>query len=79
MKQVFVHVVSFYQKIISPFLKQLLGVQSTCRFSPTCSEYAKITVQRYGIVKGGYLSVVRILKCQPFYSPKFKEKTFNTK
>ncbi|MDO4721575.1 MAG: membrane protein insertion efficiency factor YidD [Peptostreptococcaceae bacterium] len=40
----------------------------TCRFYPTCSQYAIEALQKYGALKGGYLSVKRILKCHPFHS-----------
>ncbi len=51
-----------YQKFISP----LKGAPS-CRFYPTCSAYALLAVQRHGAVKGTFLAVKRILKCQPFH------------
>lgn len=50
-----------YQIIISP----LFG--PTCRFYPTCSEYARQAISRYGFVKGVYLSIRRILRCHPFH------------
>lgn len=50
----------FYRKIISPMLP------ATCRFYPTCSQYAYEAVQRYGVLKGGKMAVKRILKCHPF-------------
>lgn len=43
----------------------------TCRFTPTCSEYALEALQRYGAIKGSYLSVRRILKCHPFHKGGF--------
>jgi len=49
-----------YQKIISPALPA-----NTCRFYPTCSHYAYQAVYRYGIWKGGYLAVHRLLRCNP--------------
>ncbi|MDD3393535.1 MAG: membrane protein insertion efficiency factor YidD [Anaerotignum sp.] len=53
--------IRFYQVGISP----LIGPH--CRFTPTCSQYAYIAINRYGIVKGTYLAVRRILKCHPFH------------
>jgi len=50
----------FYKDFISPLLPP------ACRFYPTCSEYAAIAVERYGIFKGGYLAVRRILRCHPW-------------
>ncbi|MDO8461205.1 MAG: membrane protein insertion efficiency factor YidD [bacterium] len=58
--------IMFYQKIISYILKNLLGVGSFCRFSPSCSEYTKKALVRYGIIKGGYRSMLRFFSCQPF-------------
>ncbi|NLD88129.1 MAG: membrane protein insertion efficiency factor YidD [Clostridiales bacterium] len=39
----------------------------TCRFIPTCSEYALEAVEKYGFLKGGLLALKRILKCHPFH------------
>ena len=49
-----------YQTIISP----LLG--PSCRFTPTCSQYAVEAIQKYGPFKGSWLSFKRILKCHPW-------------
>ncbi len=48
-----------YQRFISP----MLG--SNCRFYPTCSCYANIAIERFGLVKGGWLASKRLLKCHP--------------
>jgi hypothetical protein len=40
--------------------------QSTCRFYPTCSHYGFQAIHKYGLLRGGWLAFVRILKCQPF-------------
>ncbi len=66
MKYIFVFLILFYQKIIAFSLKSLFGSQNVCRFSPTCSVYAKAMILEYGIIKGGYLSLLRLLSCQPF-------------
>ncbi len=50
--------INLYQKI--PF-----SSHSYCRFQPTCSEYAKEAIQEYGSIKGSYLAVKRILRCNP--------------
>jgi uncharacterized protein len=68
MKKFIILSITIYQKIISNIIKQMLGIRSSCRFSPTCSEYAKANISQKGVIKGGVLSVVRILKCQPFYN-----------
>lgn len=52
--------IRFYRLIISPVLP------NACRFYPTCSYYAIEALERHGLVKGGFLSVKRILRCNPF-------------
>jgi len=52
-------VIKGYQRFISP----LLG--SNCRFTPTCSTYATEAINRFGVIKGGWLASKRILKCHP--------------
>ncbi|GAB6137143.1 membrane protein insertion efficiency factor YidD [Halanaerobaculum tunisiense] len=54
--------IKFYQKFISP-----LKGKSTCRFRPTCSTYARKALQKYGLLKGGWLALKRIFKCHPFH------------
>tara|TARA_B100000965_G_scaffold269239_1_gene227717 strand:+ start:461 stop:691 length:231 start_codon:yes stop_codon:yes gene_type:complete len=56
----FIVIIKFYQKLISP----LLG--SNCRFQPTCSEYCMNSLKTWGLLKGIYLSVKRIMKCHPW-------------
>ncbi|HVP54905.1 MAG TPA: membrane protein insertion efficiency factor YidD [Candidatus Eisenbacteria bacterium] len=48
-----------YKRWISPMLPH------ACRFVPTCSEYAQEAVERYGVVRGGWLAVWRLLRCHP--------------
>lgn len=66
MKQIALFFLDFYQKIISPLLHQALGVRHACRYSPTCSEYAKIHITQEGILVGGIKSLTRLMYCQPF-------------
>lgn len=54
--------ITLYRWVISPVLGPM------CRFSPSCSSYALAALQRYGIVKGIRLSVVRLAKCHPWHS-----------
>ncbi|ACZ10968.1 Putative membrane protein insertion efficiency factor [Sebaldella termitidis] len=61
MRKIFIFLIKFYQKAISPFLGR------RCRFYPTCSEYTKQAVEKYGALKGLYLGLIRILKCHPFH------------
>ncbi|MGI6450807.1 MAG: membrane protein insertion efficiency factor YidD [Desulfitobacteriia bacterium] len=53
--------ICFYQKYISPLKPR------TCRFYPTCSEYALQAIKKYGILKGTGKAIIRILKCNPFH------------
>jgi len=53
-----------YKIFISPFIKTVFG--GGCRFTPTCSEYSVMAIRRFGIIKGAYLSFLRILRCNPF-------------
>ncbi|HLR23528.1 MAG TPA: membrane protein insertion efficiency factor YidD [Pseudogracilibacillus sp.] len=62
MKRLLLLFIRFYQKGISPF------TPPTCRFYPTCSQYSLEAIERFGIFKGLYLSIVRISKCHPFHS-----------
>nr|WP_263325344.1 membrane protein insertion efficiency factor YidD [Neobacillus sp. Marseille-Q6967] len=61
LKKVFLTMIRFYQTVISPLKPP------TCRFYPTCSHYGLEAVQRFGSIKGGYLTIKRILKCHPFH------------
>ncbi|MFQ5529030.1 MAG: membrane protein insertion efficiency factor YidD [Gemmatimonadota bacterium] len=49
-----------YQGVVSPWLPP------ACRYEPSCSEYARIAVERYGTVQGGWLAIRRISRCHPF-------------
>lgn len=61
MKKILVLLVKFYQKNIS-------GLKSapSCRFIPTCSQYAVEAIEKYGAAKGSWLALRRILRCHPF-------------
>ena len=52
--------INFYKYIISPFLG------NNCRFLPTCSEYTKESIIKYGVIKGFWLGLKRIVKCHPW-------------
>ncbi|CAN5663612.1 membrane protein insertion efficiency factor YidD [soil metagenome] len=60
MKYAVLGLLELYKMLISPFLPP------ACRFEPTCSEYAKQAVEKYGAMKGSWLGLKRILRCQPF-------------
>ncbi len=57
----FILLIKFYQVCISP-----LKGGPTCRFTPTCSQYALEAIRKYGPFKGGWLALRRILRCHPW-------------
>ncbi|MDQ2976670.1 MAG: membrane protein insertion efficiency factor YidD [Acidobacteriota bacterium] len=60
MKSLLIAFLRFYKLVISPFLPP------SCRFSPTCSEYASEAISRYGAFRGTGLALRRLLRCHPF-------------
>lgn len=62
--------ITLYQKTFSPLLHYFTslfsGSYSSCRFIPTCSQYSRTAIQKYGIIRGGTLSLKRLLRCHPF-------------
>ena len=73
MKKIFILLIRLYQKFISP---------AKCRYYPTCSQYTLEAIQEYGVIKGTYLGIKRILRCHPFheggYDPVPKRKNKNS-
>lgn len=53
--------IRFYQLCISPLLPP------QCIYTPTCSQYAIEAINKYGVIKGGYLAIKRILRCHPWH------------
>ena len=64
MKRLFLWLIRFYRKNISPLSPPC------CRFIPTCSQYALEAVEIHGVCKGGWLALKRLLKCQPLHRQK---------
>ena len=60
LKKLVLLLIKFYQAVLSPFLP------ASCRFTPSCSEYARQAVGRYGVLKGGWLGLKRLARCNPF-------------
>jgi putative membrane protein insertion efficiency factor len=52
--------IRFYRRSISPLFPP------SCRFTPSCSQYAYTAIERYGLLKGGWMAFKRILRCNPF-------------
>ncbi|NEQ73487.1 MAG: membrane protein insertion efficiency factor YidD [Okeania sp. SIO2C9] len=61
MKVLLIKLIKGYKIFISPVLPP------SCRFQPTCSEYAMEAIERFGIFKGGRMAIMRILRCHPFH------------
>ena len=61
MKRLLLKIIGFYRRRISPLKKPC------CRFYPTCSQYAVLAIEKYGAVKGSYIAVKRILRCNPLF------------
>jgi len=59
-KRVLLFLIGFYQRQISP------ANPPSCRYIPTCSEYARQAVEKYGAIEGAWLAVRRLLRCHPF-------------
>ena len=60
MKKLFLAMIRFYRRHISPL------TPPACRFTPTCSAYAYEAIEKYGAWKGGFLALKRFLRCHPF-------------
>ena len=62
MRVVLIFFIRTYRLFISPLLPP------SCRFTPTCSEYAMQAIEKYGALRGVYLAARRLLRCHPFHS-----------
>ncbi len=60
MRTILLGIIGFYQRAVTPI------TPATCRFQPTCSEYARQAVERHGGARGGWLAARRLLRCHPF-------------
>ena len=61
MKKILLQLIRFYQKYISGLKRY-----PTCRYLPTCSEYAYLAIEKYGVIKGSFKAIYRVLRCNPF-------------
>ena len=62
MRAILISFLDFYKRVISPWLPP------SCRFVPTCSEYAREAIERYGAVRGSWMGLRRLLRCHPFHA-----------
>ncbi|MEO1365556.1 MAG: membrane protein insertion efficiency factor YidD [Acidobacteriota bacterium] len=60
-KRVLVGVLLAYKRFVSPLLPR------SCRFTPTCSEYARLAILKHGPLRGIWLTIGRLFRCQPFH------------
>ncbi|MDR1364215.1 MAG: membrane protein insertion efficiency factor YidD [Oscillospiraceae bacterium] len=60
MRRFLIFILKIYKKFISPMM------YNRCRFYPSCSSYALLAIKKFGILKGGFLSIKRILRCNMF-------------
>ncbi len=63
MKKILLFLIKKYQIYISPINKYY---NIKCKFYPTCSEYTRQAIEKYGAIKGSFLGIKRIIKCNPF-------------
>ena len=61
MKYLFIFLIQIYQRTLSRLMP------SSCRFYPSCSQYGLESFKKHGVLKGGWLTVKRIARCQPFH------------
>lgn len=61
MKKILIALVNFYRNFISPL------TPPSCRFIPTCSQYALEALEKYGALKGTWLTIKRLSRCHPFH------------
>ncbi len=69
MKKFILQLIKLYQKtkfFHKPLFKSLFLTDTGCRFTPTCSQYSYQAIEKYGIVKGIFLSLKRIIRCHPW-------------
>lgn len=61
MKRLLLAIIRLYQRWVSP------GLPPACRYQPTCSHYGYEAIQRYGVLRGGWLALQRLLRCHPLH------------
>lgn len=68
MKKLAIFLIGLYQKFLSfdTGIPKYFFRGRICKFNPTCSQYAREAIEKYGVIKGGLLFVKRILRCHPW-------------
>lgn len=69
MKKLVLNLIKLYQKtefFRAPFFKTFFLSDASCRYSPTCSRYTYQAVEKYGVLKGMYIGIKRIVRCHPW-------------
>lgn len=61
LKKFVLFLIHFYRRGISPY------TPPSCRYVPTCSQYAVQAIEKYGVARGGWMAIKRILRCNPFH------------
>ena len=61
MKHLFIFLIRFYRQFVSPLFPP------SCRFQPTCSEYALEALEKFGVIKGSWLAIKRVFRCHPLH------------
>lgn len=66
-KDIIIKIISFYQKTLSPDHGLFFVTDIRCRFYPSCSEYTKQSIGKYGVLRGISRGLLRIIRCNPLY------------
>ena len=60
MRKLFIGLIQIYRRFLSPMLPP------TCRYEPSCSLYTVQAIEKYGVLKGSFMGILRVLRCHPF-------------
>jgi putative membrane protein insertion efficiency factor len=59
-RKLFIGLIQIYRRFLSPMLPP------TCRYEPSCSLYTVQAIEKYGVLKGSFMGILRVLRCHPF-------------